>query len=162
MSESAERKLERKLVDLTSLEKLARDWRASGRRIVTTNGCFDVLHWGHIRSLLDARAMGDLLVVGINSDRAVKALKGPTRPRFSEDVRRKQLAALECVDAVTVFDDETPTRFLEVVRPHVHVKGADYRGKPIPELAAVARWGGEVRFVELVPGVSTTRILENF
>lgn len=161
MNESPAQRLERKLVDLQTLEQSARQWRAEGRKLVTTNGCFDVLHWGHIRSLLEARAMGDLLVVGVNSDRAVKVLKGPKRPLFPEDVRRRQLAALECVDAVVVFDEETPTRFLELVRPHVHVKGADYRGKQIPELAVMARWGGDVRFVDLVAGVSTTSILDD-
>lgn len=161
MKESAENRLESKLFDLAMLERQASRWREEKRRIVTTNGCFDVLHWGHIRSLLEAKAMGDVLVCGVNSDRAVRLLKGEGRPRFPESVRTRQLAALECVDVVTVFDEETPTRFLEIVHPHVHVKGADYRGKQIPELAVMARWGGEVRFVDLVPDVSTTRLLDD-
>lgn len=152
--------IDRKILSLAELESQSRRWRDDGRRIVTTNGCFDVLHWGHIQSLAEARAMGDVLVCGVNSDRSVKALKGPKRPRFPERTRLRQLAALACVDHAVVFDEETPTRFLEIIRPHFHVKGADYRGKAIPELAVVARWGGEVRFVDLVPGLSTTAILE--
>jgi len=161
VSDSPELRLEKKLWTLGALESAARVWREANRRIVTTNGCFDVLHWGHIRSLLEARAMGDVLVCGVNSDRAVKLLKGPKRPLFPENVRLRQLAALECVDVAVVFDEETPTRFLEIVRPHVHVKGADYLGKTIPELSVMERWGGEVRFAELVEGVSTSHILED-
>jgi len=130
----------------------------SSKKIISTNGCFDILHWGHIHYLNDAKALGDILVVGINSDASVKRLKGPARPIFAEAIRLRQVAALGCVDYVTLFDEETPVEFLRLVRPHTHVKGGDYRGKQIPELSTVSEWGGIVDYIEFVPGFSTTEL----
>ncbi|MEZ4400168.1 MAG: SIS domain-containing protein [Kofleriaceae bacterium] len=136
--------------------------RTAKRTVAWTNGVFDLLHVGHLQSLRAARSFGDVLVVGINSDASVRANKGPDRPIFSAAERVELLAALECVDAVTVFDAATPVEVLSAVQPDVHVKGADYappHGKPIPEAELVRSWGGRVEFVPLVPGRSSTDTL---
>jgi len=134
--------------------------RARKRSVVWTNGVFDVLHIGHLESLRAARAFGDVLVVGVNGDASVRANKGPDRPIFPCTERVALLAALEIVDVILVFDDATPERVLAAVKPDVHVKGADYATKPIPERAIVEAYGGRVELVPLVPGRSTTSILD--
>jgi phosphoheptose isomerase len=136
--------------------------RARGRTVVWTNGVFDVLHVGHLHSLRAARAFGDVLIVGVNGDASVRANKGPDRPIYPCAERVDLLAALELVDAITVFDDRTPERVLAAVRPDVHVKGADYappHGKPIPEASIVESYGGRIEFIPLIPGRSTTDTL---
>jgi D-glycero-beta-D-manno-heptose 1-phosphate adenylyltransferase len=149
-----------KLVDRQDLRSLGERLRAEGRRIVFTNGCFDVLHVGHARYLRGAREQGDVLVVGVNSDSSVRALKGPDRPVVPEDERAEMLAALACVDYVTVFPDATPVETIRMLRPHVHVKGGDYDAESLPEAAAVREGGGEVRIMPLVPGRSTTDVVK--
>jgi len=135
--------------------------RAEGKRVVFTNGVFDLLHVGHVRYLQEARALGDALLVGVNSDDSVKRLKGPTRPINSEDERAEVLAALACVDAVCVFPEDTPHALIEAVRPAVHAKGGDYASPDaLPETPLVRSLGGEVVILRLVPGRSTTRIIE--
>ncbi|MCE9576993.1 MAG: SIS domain-containing protein [Deltaproteobacteria bacterium] len=134
----------------------------SKRTVAWTNGVFDVLHVGHLHSLRSARGFGDALFVGVNGDASVRANKGPTRPIFPAAERVEMLAALDCVDAIVVFDDATPVDVLTALRPDVHVKGADYappHGKPIPEAELVRSWGGRVEFVPLVPGRSSTDTL---
>ncbi|HUJ63374.1 MAG TPA: SIS domain-containing protein [Kofleriaceae bacterium] len=133
--------------------------RARGKTVVWSNGVFDVLHVGHLHSLREAKKFGDLLVVGVNGDASVRASKGPNRPIYPVTERVELLAALELVDALVVFDDATPERVLAQVRPDVHVKGADYANKPIPERAIVEAYGGRVELVPLVPGRSTTDTL---
>ena len=136
--------------------------RTAGRVVVWTNGAFDLLHPGHIQSLQQARALGDLLVVGLNSDRSVKAYKGPTRPILNQDERSAMLAALECVDAVIVFDEDTPVESLAKLQPDIHCKGAEYappHGRPVPERIVVEAYGGRIEYLPLVPGVSTTELL---
>ncbi|MBK9030762.1 MAG: SIS domain-containing protein [Myxococcales bacterium] len=136
--------------------------RQSKRAVAWTNGVFDVLHVGHLQSLRAARGFADVLIVGVNSDASVRGNKGPSRPIFPAAERVELLAALECVDAITVFDAATPVDVLTAVRPDVHVKGADYAppdGKPIPEAELVRSWGGRVEFVPLVPGRSSTDTL---
>ena len=130
--------------------------------MVWTNGCFDVLHAGHARSLAGARSLGDILIVGINSDASVRELKGPGRPIMSESDRAELLAALEAVDYVTVFAEPTPIRALSLLHPDIHVKGAEYGdgSRPIPERETVEAYGGEVHFLPLYPGRSTTDIIE--
>ena len=148
--------------DWDALLALRAGWRAAGRGVVWTNGTFDLLHPGHVSSLQAARGLGDVLVVGVNSDRSVKAYKGPNRPILGQDERAALLAALECVDYVVVFDEDTPTEALLRLRPDVHCKGAEYAppaGRPVPERAAVEGYGGRVAYLPLVPGVSTTDIL---
>jgi len=144
------------------LQERAR-WRREGRSVVWTNGCFDILHVGHIRSLQAARGRGDLLVVGINSDESVRRIKGPDRPIIHQGERAETLAALECVDRVVVFDEPTPEAALSRLQPDVHCKGADYappNGKPIPEARIIASYGGRVEFLPLTPDVSTTAIVD--
>ncbi len=151
-----------KLPDWPSLIQLREGARAAGRIVVWTNGAFDLLHPGHVQSLQQARALGDLLVVGLNSDRSVKASKGPMRPILNQDERAAMLAALECVDAVIVFDEDTPVESLVKLRPDIHCKGAEYappHGRPLPERSVVEGYGGRIEYLPLVPGVSTTDIL---
>ena len=148
------------VVSLDELLALRERWRAEGLRVVWTNGCFDLLHVGHVRSFEAARALGDRLIVGVNSDRTVTELKGPERPLVPAAERAQLITALRAVDAVTIFDDTTPTAVLDAVRPDVHTKGADYADRPIPERAVVEAYGGRVELLPLVAGVSTTLMLE--
>jgi rfaE bifunctional protein nucleotidyltransferase chain/domain len=148
---------------ILSLEELLRvraGLRAEGRRLVFTNGCFDILHVGHVRYLADARALGDALLVAINSDASVRALKGANRPVMSEDERAEILAALSSVDFVTVFDDQSPRSLIAEVLPDVLVKGGDYRPEEIHGREEVERAGGRVLSLPFVEGASTTGIIE--
>ena len=133
--------------------------RAAGARIVMTNGCFDVLHRGHTTYLAQAARLGDVLVVAVNSDDSVRRLKGPDRPINSATDRAGVLAALSCVDYVTVFHTDTPIPLLELVRPDVYVKGGDYTPQMLPETDAVRSFGGEVRILDYVPAQSTTAVV---
>jgi D-beta-D-heptose 7-phosphate kinase/D-beta-D-heptose 1-phosphate adenosyltransferase len=133
--------------------------RRQGERIVFTNGCFDVLHAGHVRYLQQARALGQVLVVGLNGDDSVRRLKGPTRPLNDVEARAEVLAALDCVDYVTVFDEDTPLKLIEATRPHVLVKGADYRLDEVVGRNLVESQGGQVVLIPLVAGQSTTRLV---
>ena len=151
-----------KLMALDELVTWREVQRARKRTVVWTNGVFDVLHVGHLQSLRGARAFGDVLIVGVNGDASVKALKGPERPIYPCPERVEMLAALELVDAIAVFDDATPERMLAAVKPDVHVKGADYappHGKPVPEAAVVQAYGGRVEFIRLVPGRSSSETI---
>jgi rfaE bifunctional protein nucleotidyltransferase chain/domain len=144
------------------LPALGASLRAAGRMVAWTNGCFDLLHAGHVRSLRAARALGDVLVVGVNSDASVRRLKGPGRPVLPAAERAELVAALTCVDHTVVFDEDTPEACIRLLRPNVHCKGADYappHGKPIPEAAVVASYGGQVAFLPLVEGISTTDLI---
>ncbi len=151
-----------KLMSLDDLVAWREAQRTRKRNVVWTNGVFDVLHVGHLQSLVGARAFGDVLVVGVNGDASVKANKGQDRPIFPSTERVEMLAALEIVDAIHVFDDLTPERVLAALKPDVHVKGADYappNGKPVPEAQIVEAYGGRVEYVPLVPGRSSTETL---
>jgi rfaE bifunctional protein nucleotidyltransferase chain/domain len=149
-----------KVLDLEALEQRLESARGSGKRVVFTNGCFDVLHVGHARYLEEARALGDLLVVGLNSDTSVRGLKGPQRPIVPEADRAELLAALAAVDYVVLFSEATPEALLQRVRPDLHVKGGDYRAEDLPETPLVRSLGGEVRIMPLVEGRSTTDLVE--
>ncbi len=140
--------------------QLGRDARAARKTIVFTNGVFDLLHPGHVRYLQQARALGDLLIVGLNSDRSVRANKGPERPITPEDERAEVLAALACVDAVTVFDEDTPHDIIAAVQPDVLVKGADWAADAIVGRDIVEARGGRVVRVAVEQGHSTTSIVE--
>jgi len=141
---------------LPLLDKL----RRSGKKVVFTNGCFDLLHSGHVRYLRQARSAGDLLVVGLNSDRSVRELKGPGRPLVPEGERAELLAALEMVDYVVIFDEPTPRELIKAVRPRVLVKGGDWKREEIAGASEVEADGGRVLIVPLVPGRSTTGLIE--
>jgi rfaE bifunctional protein nucleotidyltransferase chain/domain len=136
--------------------------RASGRRLVVTNGCFDLLHLGHVTYLENARNFGDALLIGVNSDAAVRGLKGPSRPVNSETDRASVLAALQSVDGVCIFADTTATRFLAAAQPDIYVKGGDYTLDTLnqDERRAVESAGGRIVLVPFVPGKSTTGMLE--
>ncbi|HTN42409.1 MAG TPA: D-glycero-beta-D-manno-heptose 1-phosphate adenylyltransferase [Nitrospiria bacterium] len=134
--------------------------RKRGERIVFTNGCFDLLHIGHLRYLQRARRQGDRLVVGINSDRSVRAIKGPPRPLLPQAERAELLAALSCVDYVTIFSEPDPLAVITALQPDVLIKGSDWGHNKIIGREAVERRGGRVRRVPLVKGVSTTRLIE--
>jgi rfaE bifunctional protein nucleotidyltransferase chain/domain len=142
---------------------MRRRWRDEGKRLVLTNGTFDVLHVGHVRYLEAARALGDVLVVGLNSDASVRGYKGPGRPVVPQDERAEILAALRCVDYVTIFDEPTATHLVEALQPEFYVKGGDYTGaggKLLPEAEAVLSYGGEVRIIPYVEGHSASELIE--
>ena len=134
--------------------------RAAKQRVVFTNGCFDILHAGHVRYLAQARALGDCLVLGLNSDASVRRLKGESRPVNAELDRAAVLSALRSVDFIVLFDEPTAEDLIEKVRPAVYAKGGDYTRETLPEAKIVEKYGGEVRFIDLVPGRSTTKIIE--
>jgi rfaE bifunctional protein nucleotidyltransferase chain/domain len=134
--------------------------RRQGKKIVTTNGCFDILHVGHLRYLQKAKELGDILVVAINSDDSVRAIKGDKRPLVSEDERAEILAALECVDYVTIFSELDPIRLLRELRPDIHVKGGDYSLDQVIEREAVESLGAELHLIPGVPGKSTSRLIK--
>lgn len=150
-----------KLVSLDQLLIQAGEHRRRGQRIVFTNGCFDLLHVGHVSYLEEAAGLGDVLVVGVNSDQSVRKLKGPTRPVIKEHDRAALLAALACVDHVLVFDEDTPEDILRVLRPEVLVKGGTYAPDQVVGHEIVSAYGGRVCVTGMVDGVSTTRILDS-
>ena len=134
-------------------------WREAGDRVVFTNGCFDILHPGHIDNLEKARSLGDRLLVGLNSDASVQRLKGPSRPVQPEEVRAQMLAALGCVDAVCLFSEDTPLELIKAVLPDVLAKGGDYQPHEVVGSDVVAAHGGETKIVPLTPGYSTTDLI---
>lgn len=145
-------------MSIADVQRLRADLEQQGRKLVFTNGCFDLLHAGHVRYLEQARALGDALVVALNSDQSVRTLKGPDRPLNSENDRAEVLAALRAVDAVVVFHDERATALIEAIRPHVYAKGGDYTVNSLnrEERTALENAGTEIRILPLVPGKSTT------
>lgn len=149
-----------KICSFETLLKRAAQWRAKGQRIVFTNGCFDLLHVGHLALFEQAKRRGDCLVVALNSDRSVRALKGPGRPIIPEDARAKIVAALPSVDAVVVFDEDTPLKLIRAVRPDVLVKGGDYSEEEVVGGNEMKTWGGKVALIPTVEGSSTTEILK--
>ena len=149
-----------RVLDAAALETFVRDARAAGRRIVFTNGVFDILHPGHLRYLQAARRHGDLLIVGLNSDASVRRNKGPSRPINPELERAELLAALDCVDAVSIFDDETPADIIRRVQPDILVKGADWAENRIVGRDTVEARGGRVVRMPVEAGFSTTAIVE--
>jgi len=132
------------LLNLDAAVRLAEKWRREGKRLVLANGCFDLLHVGHVRYLEDARRLGDVLLVGINSDRSVARLKGPGRPIMTAEERAELVGSLAAVDAVVLFDEDTADALVRALRPTVHAKGTDYTTESVPEGAAVRETGGRV------------------
>jgi len=148
-----------KIVQRDALARIMRDIEAAGKKVVFTNGCFDLIHVGHVRYLREARLLGDVLVVGLNSDSSVQAIKGPSRPLQPEGDRAEILASFECVDYVTLFDEETPHALIAAVVPNVLVKGGDWPLDQIVGRDIVEAHGGLVTTIPVIEGRSTTDIL---
>ena len=151
-----------KILSLPELSRRAEEMRQAGQRLVLTNGCFDLLHVGHVRYLQQARQLGDFLVVAVNGDESVRSLKGAGRPLNSEDDRAEVLAALACVDFVTIFPTVRATEVIETLRPAIYVKGGDYTLESLDaeEVAALKTVGAEIKTLPLVPGKSTSGLIE--
>lgn len=151
-----------KIISWENLPQWREAVRKSGRKLVATNGCFDLLHLGHVTYLEAARNQGDMLLIGVNGDEGVRQLKGPTRPINSEFDRAAVLASLQCVDGVCIFADKTATRFLAHAQPDIYVKGGDYTLETLnqDERRTVEQAGGRIVIQPFVPGKSTTSILE--
>ncbi len=149
-----------KIFNRNELATVLQQLKSEGNVIVTTNGCFDVLHLGHLRYLQAARQLGDLLVVAINSDASVRELKGENRPLIPEDERAEMLAGLECVDYVVIFPELTPIELLSELKPDIHVKGGDYKLEQLVEREVVEANGGKVIVGLNVPGKSTTNLID--
>ncbi len=151
-----------KVLTLTQASRWVANARRKRLRVVATNGCFDLLHFGHVSYLQRAARLGDLLVVGLNSDSSCRQLKGPQRPLVPERQRAAVLAALACVNAVVIFPEKRAHRFLAAVQPDVYVKGGDYRPETLDprERAVLTAIGSKIRIVSLVPGFSTTRLIQ--
>ncbi len=149
-----------KIVTREELVKIVEDLKSQGKRIVTTNGSFDLLHMGHATALQKTKSFGDILIVGLNSDSSVKKYKDDKRPIIGENERAGMLAALECVDYVTIFTETDPIALLEALKPNIHCKSGDYDAEKMIETPTVRKHGGEVKIVPFVPGFSTTKIIE--
>ena len=141
------------------LVKIVKDLKAKGKRIVFTNGCFDILHIGHVRYLEDAKARGDVLVVGVNSDASVRKLKGPKRPILPEEERAEILSGLGCVDYVTLFEERDPLKLITSLQPNVLAKGGDWTKEQIVGREVVERSGGEVAIIPFVEKASTSNVI---
>ncbi|MBP2652422.1 MAG: hldE 2 [Firmicutes bacterium] len=148
-----------KIVDRQAIAAISEQLKLSGKTVVFTNGCFDILHAGHVRYLAAARALGDYLIVGLNSDQSVRNLKGPTRPVNTEEDRAEVMAALAAVDYVVVFADRTAEGLVTDLKPDIYVKGGDYEIKNLPEAEIVARYGGKTVLIPEVPGRSSSNII---
>lgn len=155
------RDLKSKIVSPQDVHSLADRLRAERKEVVFTNGCFDLLHTGHVCYLSEARLLGDFLIVGVNSDASVRAIKGPNRPFLPLEDRLTMIAALESVDAVTWFEEPTPDLLIRAIRPSIHAKGGDYRMEDLGEAELVRQLGGRVVVLSLVEGRSTSWLLEH-
>jgi rfaE bifunctional protein nucleotidyltransferase chain/domain len=149
-----------KILKLSDLVQVIEGLREAGKRIVFTNGCFDILHVGHVRYLAAARSKGDALVLGLNSDASVKSIKHDNRPIMSQDQRAEVLAGLACVDYITIFDESDPLALIQTIQPDVLIKGADWKEAEIIGSDIVKSYGGKVVRIEVVPGISTSRIIQ--
>jgi glycerol-3-phosphate cytidylyltransferase len=147
---------------VVSLEELIKLLNSKERKskVVFTNGCFDLIHLGHVRYLKEAKNLGDVLVVGVNSDESVRGLKGEGRPILPQEARAEIVSSFSFVDYVVIFGEKTPEKLISLLKPDIHVKGGDYRKKEIPERRIVESYGGKVVLVDLIEGYSTTSIIE--
>jgi D-beta-D-heptose 7-phosphate kinase/D-beta-D-heptose 1-phosphate adenosyltransferase len=152
--------LKEKIKTKEDLQRIVEDLKRKRKRIVFTNGCFDLLHLGHIRYLEKAKSLGDILVVGVNSDRSVQSLKGPERPILPEEERAEILSGLGCVDYLTVFDEITPFELISSLQPHILVKGGDWTKENTIGREVVERSGGEVVILPFVEGSSSSNLIE--
>lgn len=146
-------------IDRLEIKALIDKLHSEGKTVVTTNGCFDILHVGHVRYLQKTKSFGDVLIVLLNSDKSVKSIKGPTRPINNENDRAELLGALACVDYVVLFDEDSPRDLLDEMKPDVYTKGADYTMETLPEADIMRKNGTRVEFIEFVQGKSTTNTI---
>ena len=153
-------KLKAKIFNIKDLSKIINEWRLNGDKIVFTNGCFDLIHLGHLEILARSADLGDKLIVAINSDMSIKKIKGSSRPIIEEDSRAKQLAAIEFIDAVILFNEDTPYNLINILKPDVLTKGGDYKKNDIIGNELINKEQGEVVIIPLTQGYSTTSILE--
>jgi D-glycero-beta-D-manno-heptose 1-phosphate adenylyltransferase len=152
--------LSQKIQTQQSITNLIASWKNTNETIVFTNGCFDILHQGHVEYLCHAKDLGTKLIIGLNTDESVKRLaKAPNRPINNQNARALVLAALQCVDAVVLFNEETPLQLIETIIPHILVKGSDYEAKNIVGYDIVTKHGGQVKTINFIEGFSTTSIL---
>jgi len=153
--------LQSKIIAWDKVGSKAKEIHGSGKKLVTTNGCFDILHWGHVSYLMASKKLGDVLWIALNADVSVKKIKDATsRPINGEKERALVLAALECVDLITIFEEATPENFLKLVTPNIHTKGGDYDLSKMPERKVIEAGGGKIQLIPFVEGFSTTKILE--
>lgn len=148
------------LIKQNELDDLLKKLKQEGKTVVTTNGCFDILHVGHVRYLEKAKSFGDVLIVALNSDKSVKSIKGESRPINNELDRAEVLSGLKSVDYVVLFDEDSPIDLLLQIKPDVHTKGADYTIESLPEAKGIMEAGGRIEFISFVEGKSTTSIIE--
>lgn len=153
--------IQNKIADRATLERRCNMWRAAGKKTVFTNGCFDILHHGHLQLIAAAADLGNILIVGVNSDNSVKRLKGDDRPIYHEQDRLFQLASLLCVDALSLFDEDTPENLIKTIQPDVLVKGGDYTLNNIVGADYVQSYGGRVQIIPFVEGYSTSSVISN-
>ena len=153
------RSFKKNVLSQEEMEKKIRKLQQEGKKVVFTNGVFDILHIGHLTYLEEAKSMGDILVVGVNSDSSVKVNKGDKRPINTEIFRAEMLAGLKSVDFTVIFSEKTPERLLDLLKPDIHVKGGDYRKEELPETEIVEKNGGEVEILSFVNNISTTEII---
>lgn len=149
-----------KIVTRNELNRTILNLKAADKTIVFTNGCFDILHVGHVRYLNAARKLGDCLIVGLNSDESVRCLKGPTRPINNEEDRAEVLAALACVDHIVIFAERTAETLIAEIKPDIYVKGGDYRVEELPEAKIVTKYGGRIELIPEVPGRSSSNVIK--
>ena len=149
-----------KVINSSEACQIVSELKMNGKTSVFTNGCFDILHVGHTRYLKQSKACGDVLIIGLNSDSSVKRLKGETRPVNCEKDRAELLSELSFVDYVVIFDEDTPERLLDEIKPDIYTKGADYTLETLPEANTVLKNGGRVEFIDLVQGKSTSNVIK--
>lgn len=149
-----------KIIDSFEMKNLVTKLKADGKTIVFTNGCFDILHAGHVRYLQAARELGDCLILGLNSDQSVRNLKGPTRPINDQNDRAEVLSALSAIDYVVIFEEATAERLVGEIQPSIYVKGGDYNVKDLPEANIIASYGGKTILIPEVPGKSSSNIIK--
>ncbi|MBI9035341.1 MAG: D-glycero-beta-D-manno-heptose 1-phosphate adenylyltransferase [Bacteroidales bacterium] len=153
-------RIQSKIMNLQAMKQQLAIWKFQEKKIVFTNGCFDILHLGHIDYLSQAKDQGDILVLGLNSDSSVRRIKGESRPIINEKARATAMAALAFIDLVVLFDEETPYELIQLIQPDVLVKGADYKAEDIVGYDILMAKGGEVKTISLTEGYSTTNIIE--
>lgn len=147
------------VVNLNQLLNIVSELKKQNKTIITTNGCFDIIHAGHVRYLRHAKELGDVLIVCLNSDESVQRLKGPTRPLNHEEDRAEVMSSLCSVDYVVIFGEDTPINVLDKIKPNIHVKGGDYTEDTLPETKVIKEGGGKIQFIPFVEGRSTTNII---